>query len=106
MSSKTVHRANLQPISPYPVRFTADILFSSLLSFTFFVVFSLFLKLKIYILRHIRLCGRVSERKVFTRPISGNKATFFGLNKEVCTIFCQKNGFPKLHESDISVEPR
>ena len=29
-----------------------------------------------YIVLHIRLCGRVSD-KLFTQPISGNKATFF-----------------------------
>ena len=32
-----------------------------------------------YILLHIRLCGRVSDKEIFTRPISGNKITFFGL---------------------------
>ena len=34
-----------------------------------------------YILIHIRLCGRVSDKNVFTRPIFGSKAylDFFGL---------------------------
>ena len=26
---------------------------------------------------HIRLCGRVSDKKIFTRPISRNKTTFY-----------------------------
>ena len=38
-----------------------------------------FLKLKIYILIHIPLCGRVSDKNVFTRPISRNN-TIFGVN--------------------------
>ena len=27
---------------------------------------------------HIRLCGWVSDKNIFTRPICGNKTTFFG----------------------------
>ena len=75
-------------------RSSGNILFSSSVSFSFFWnlvffcfwffwLFVCFLKLKIYILIHIRLCGRVSDKKIFTRPISGNKATFFG------PIFCR-----------------
>ena len=87
-----VHRANSQTISSHPFRFSTDIFFSSF-AFSCFVFlvclfgvflgfFSLFfLKSKIYIMIHIRLCGRVSARKIFTRPISGNKTTFFGLSK-------------------------
>ena len=67
-------------------QFSRDILFSSLVSFAFLFLFFyvvvvclLFLNLKIYILIHIWLCGRVSDKKIFTRPISGNKTTFFGL---------------------------
>ena len=61
-----------------------DTLFSSLVSLAFlyscfcFCSFVCFLKLKIYILIHVGLCGRVSDKNFFTRPISGNKTTFFG----------------------------
>ena len=66
-------------------RFSGDILFSSLVSFVFFYYCFLFvclficcfLKLKMYILIHIRLSRRVSHKKIFTRPISGNKTIFF-----------------------------
>ena len=59
-------------------QFSGDIFFSSLVSFTFlYSWFLCFLKLKIYILIHIRLCGRVSDKKKFTQSISGNKTTFF-----------------------------
>ena len=89
---------NLHPDQIYFFsQFSGDILFSSLVSFTFFVfcffffacllvfcffllvclffaffcLFVCFLKLKIYILIHIPLCGRVSDHKIFTQPISG-----------------------------------
>ena len=69
-------------------RFSGDILFSSLVSFDFFAFLFfffaclfVFLKSKMYILTHIRLCRRVSDKGIFTRPISGNKTTFFGLIK-------------------------
>ena len=73
-------------------RFSGDILFSSLVSFAFFILVFLFvclfvcsfLKLKMYILLHIRLCGRVSDNKIFTRPISGNKTFFYGLTCCFC----------------------
>ena len=55
---------------------------SFLYSFFVFVFFLLicFLKLKMYILIHIRLCGRVSDKSLPPpRPISRNKTTFFGL---------------------------
>ena len=64
-------------------------LFSSLVCFACFaflilVFFCLFvwcfLKLKMYILIHIWICGRVSDKKISTWPISGNKTSFFGLN--------------------------
>ena len=66
-------------------RFSGDILFSSLVSFAFFVfsfffffcLFACFLKLKMYVLIHIQLCGQVSDKKFFTWLISGNKTTFF-----------------------------
>ena len=43
----------------------------------FFCLFVCLLKLKIYILLHSRLWGRVENKKHFTRPISGNKTTSF-----------------------------
>ena len=52
------------------------------LAFLYYCLFFLlvcFLKLKIYILKHIRLCGRVSDKYFFTRSFFGNKTTFFGL---------------------------
>ena len=76
-----VHIANSQTISFYPVRFSTDILFSSIVSFAFFFRFSfglVFLKIKIYILIHIQLCGRVTDKNIFNRLISENKTTFFG----------------------------
>ena len=59
--------------------------FSLFCSFWFLFFFCLlvslfvccFLKLKVCILMHIRLCRRVSDKNFFTRPISGNKTTFF-----------------------------
>ena len=52
-------------------QFSGDILFSSLVSFAFFCIvfglFAWFLKLKIYILIHIRLYGQVSDKKNFTQ---------------------------------------
>ena len=66
--------------------FSRDILFSSLFFFFFYffvllLVFLLvcFLKLKIYILKHIRLCGRVSDKYFFIRSFFRNKTTFLGL---------------------------
>ena len=35
---------------------------------------------------HIRLCRRVSDRRVFTRSISGNKTTFYG-QRQIDMIF-------------------
>ena len=77
-----VHRANSQTISSYPVRFSTDIIFSSLVSFAFCVlVFLLFFLIKnIYILIHIRHCGRINLKKISTRLICGNKITFFWPN--------------------------
>ena len=86
-STLKVHRSNSQTISSYPVGFSTDFPFSFLLSFAFCLVlfpffcffeFAVFiLKLKIFILIHIRLCGQVSDKKIFTQPISGNKNDFF-----------------------------
>ena len=80
MLKTKVHRTNSQTMSSYPVRFSTDIFFSSLVSFAYiscYICCILFLKLKICSLIHIRLCGRVSDKKIFTRPISANKTTFF-----------------------------
>ena len=67
-------------------------IFYFLLQFLLFVLYScifllvcLFFEIKNTLLIHIRLCGRVSDKKVFTRPISGNKITFFfDLNNRGC----------------------
>ena len=54
-------------------RFSGDILFSCLVSFAFLYsrfcccLFVCFLKLKVYILIHIRLCVRVSDIEIFTQ---------------------------------------
>ena len=56
-----------------------------MVSFAFFVFsfnFFIFFLIKIYILIHIRLCAWVGDKKIFTRPISGNKTTFFSWLKE------------------------
>ena len=88
-----VRRANLQTISSYYVRFCTVILFSSLVSFAIFLctcflfcLFVVFLKLRIFVLIHIRLCGRVTFRKqdyffwqmfeVFAKLVNG----FYRLN--------------------------
>ena len=70
-------------------QFSGYFLFCSLGSFAFLslVLFCVlvwcFLKLKIYILIHIWLCGWISDKNIFTWPISRNKATcFFGLTKK------------------------
>ena len=80
MLKTKVHRTNSQTMSSYPVRFSTDIFFYSLVSFAYiscYISCILFLKLKICILIHIRLCGQVSDKKIFTGPISANKTTFF-----------------------------
>ena len=58
------------------------ILFFSLVYFAFFdpcflLFVCCFFNLKRYILTHIWLRGWVSDKKTFTRPIFGNKTTFF-----------------------------
>ena len=56
-------------------------LFKFLLLFCILVSFCLFiwcfLKLKMCIMIHNQLWGRLSDKKFFTRPISGNKTIFF-----------------------------
>ena len=63
-------------------RFSGDILFSSLVSFAFFgscfcLFACCFLKLKMYILIHIKLFGQVNNKKIFIWPISGTRLLFF-----------------------------
>ena len=76
------HRANSQTISSYPVRYSRDTPFSYSVSFAFVLLVSFcfvlfFLKLKIYILIHIRQRRRVKDKIIFTQPISENKSNFF-----------------------------
>ena len=84
-----VHRAKLQTISSYPVTFSVDILFSSLVSLLFCLPVFLFLNYTIthffFFEMHIWLCGRVCDKKVFTRPISGNRINFFCLIVVYCS---------------------
>ena len=49
----------------------------SFIIFCFVLFIYYFLKLTMYILIRIRLCGRVSVNKIFTQPIYGNKSTVF-----------------------------
>ena len=70
-------------------KFTNDIIVSSLFwcryslfFFSFFCFLSFcfdFLKLKIYVLIHIRLCGRVSDKKVSPDWFPETRLLFFGL---------------------------
>ena len=94
-----VHRADSQTML-YHFRFSTGTARNNsiffLLSFFGLFSFSLFLstffcflfvcvcvlKQKVYILIHIRLCGRVSDKANFTQPISANKATFFWPKKK------------------------
>ena len=63
----------------------------------FLFVCVLFFEIKIYILIHIRLCGWVNNKKIFTRPISGNKTTFFGPSVvDGNNLHCQWSGFSDL----------
>ena len=74
-------------------QFFGDILFFSSVSFAsigscFLIWFvCCFLKLIMYILLHIRLCGRMSHKRYFTQPISGNKNTFFWPYIVYCTLY-------------------
>ena len=54
-------------------------IFREIFSFLLYL-FVCFLEIKNIYSEHIRLCGRVSDKTIFTRPISGNHTTFFGLN--------------------------
>ena len=74
-------------------QFFGDILFFSSVSFAsigscFLIWFvCCFLKLIMYILLHIRLCGRMSHKRYFTQPTSGNKNTFFWPYIVYCTLY-------------------
>ena len=70
--------------------FFCILIFLACFSFYFF-----FLILKTYILIRIRLCRWVRNKKIFTRPICGNKTTLFGLidaeiNQEEFTLVIKK----------------
>ena len=74
--------------------FSGDIIFSSLVCFTFlyfwgfFCLLVCFFKLKVYILIHIWLWGWVRDKKSFTRPIYRNKtACFYLIEKFVHCFF-------------------
>ena len=54
----------------------------------FACLFVCFNKWKIYILIHIQLHGRVSDQKISTWLISGNKTTFFGLKFRIWKSNC------------------
>ena len=66
-------------ISSYPVIFSTDTLFSSLVYFAFFVFLFFFsFEIKyIHILIHLRLSKRVSNKRNFNQYFSENKTTFF-----------------------------
>ena len=71
-STDTVHNSNIFFHFHSLVSFL--FLFSSLVSFAFCLC--VFINKNIYCDTH-RLCGRVTDKKFFTRPISQNKITFF-----------------------------
>ena len=85
-SKLKVHRAYSQTISSYPVRsvtFSMDIIFSSSVSLLFvlqllwlLLFFCFVLKSKIYILIHIRLFGRGSDKKNSTSQFPEAKLLF------------------------------
>ena len=96
-SKLKVHRANSQMRS-YQIRYSIDTVYNNIFFLLFFFDFfcsslffltlfcflfvcecvcECFFKQKIYILLHIQLYGWVSHKEKFTRPISGNKTTFF-----------------------------
>ena len=66
-------------------RFSGYILFSSLGSFVFLFI-CCFLKLKMYVLIHIRLCRQVSDKNFFTRQIFGNKTTIYAFGKQTISL--------------------
>ena len=77
-SNLKVHRANSKTMSSYPIRFSTDILFSFLVSFAFFVFFfCVCVKLKIYSLIHIQLCGQVSDKKFSPGRFPETRLLFF-----------------------------
>ena len=72
--------ANLFVLLDYPKVFSfLLVLFAFFCILAFFSLACYFLQLKIYVMLHIRLCGRMSDKKKFTRSMSRNKSTFLGL---------------------------
>ena len=71
----------------YSVFFFSSFCFFGFLFFLLLFVYCFF-KLKMYNLIHIRLSGRVSDKKIVTRLISGNKITFFWKNVAICLFRC------------------
>ena len=61
----------------YPEIFSFLLYFLLLFMILIFFVCLFFTKLKIYIPIYIRLCGWVSDKNFFTRPVSGKKTPFF-----------------------------
>ena len=110
-SKLRVHRANSQTISLYLVRFSTDNRYS-LFFFNFFCfflsffvffcfLFPLFFYLKkgIYVLIHIRLCGRVGDKKISPGRFSETKLLFSWPEKLApkirsthVEVFCKKGG--------------
>ena len=77
-------RANLRTLSSYPVRFCTDTLFSSLVYFAFCLVFVFVVVAVVvvvlnqkYIFWYTFDYAGVSDEKVFTRSIFGNKSIFW-----------------------------
>ena len=68
-------------------RFSGYIIFSSFVAFAFsccccfFCLFVCFLKLKVYILIHIRLHGRVNDKKFSPGWFPDTRLLFWGLNR-------------------------
>ena len=57
-----------------------------------------------YILIHIRLCGRVSDKKLFIWPISGNKIIIIFLkDADVTPVFKKNNPLNKENYRPVSV---
>ena len=76
-STLNVHRANSQAISSYPVIFSTDAAFFSLVSFTFCL---LFLKLKIYLFYTHSTMGVVELIKNFSLVRISETMLFFWPN--------------------------
>ena len=98
-SKLKVYRANSQTISSYPVKFSTDSLFffsffCSFFSFFFFCLLVLFFcfKSKIYILKQIRLCRLLRDKKFSPGRFPEKRLLFF--SSYCCNIIIQS--FPKV----------